>query len=50
MRSITNEKFEKLLKFMQDEKIDVLMIADNESSKMLTYNISVVILWMHYLL
>ncbi|MCF2138826.1 MAG: Xaa-Pro peptidase family protein [Candidatus Lokiarchaeota archaeon] len=33
MRSITNEKFEKLLKFMQDEKIDVLMIADNESSK-----------------
>ncbi|MHA1888908.1 MAG: M24 family metallopeptidase [Promethearchaeota archaeon] len=33
MRSITDEKFEKLLKFLQEEKIDALLITDNEDSK-----------------
>lgn len=33
MRSITDEKFEKLIKFLQEEKIDALLVMDNEDSK-----------------
>ncbi|MHA1611412.1 MAG: M24 family metallopeptidase [Promethearchaeota archaeon] len=33
MRSITEEKFERLLEFMQKEEIDVLIIADNEDAR-----------------
>jgi len=33
MRSITEEKFEALLKFLQDKQIDVLLISDFENSQ-----------------
>ena len=33
MRPITEEKFESILKFLEEKKIDVLLITDNENSR-----------------
>ena len=33
MKPITNEKFESISKFLEDKKIDVLMITDYEDSR-----------------